>query len=91
MKKQEWSAPRSTYIAYRHLVRKLFVLQKKSNNSDIQIFGLSSFCVPITHIDINICLNFNPILWIEKKFFESETEKCNENSVTVKQTADREK
>ena len=31
---------------------------KRGNNSDIKIFGLSFFCVSITHIDVNICLKF---------------------------------
>ena len=29
-----------------------------SSFSDKELFGLPPFCVPITHIDIKICLNF---------------------------------
>ena len=41
----------------------LNIWQKRGNNSDIKIFGLSPFCEPIIHIDINICQKFqsNPL------------------------------
>ena len=56
--------------------------QKRGNNSDIKIFGLSLFCEPITHIDINICQKFqcNPLS--RKKVIWKRDEKVWWKSVT---------
>ena len=71
--KLEWKAPWSMCVALS------IFLQKRGNNSDIKIFGLSPFSAPIPHIDLNNCLKsqFNPlsrkkVIW---KLFESVTKK----------------
>ena len=50
--------------------------KKKRQNRDINIFGLSPFCVFVTHIDISICLKFQSNPLDRKMLFENVTKKC---------------
>ena len=53
----------------------LIIDQKGVNYSGINKFGLSPLCVPITQIDIIICLKFQSNSSSNRKLFENVTKK----------------
>ena len=79
------------------LVRIFYIFKEKGNNDIyiyiyiyIYIFLLSPFCLPITHININICRNFQSIPLSRKKCYlnkcwkSATKKKSDEKSVTEK-------